>query len=279
MTMRIKILIISVLLIAGTINTFAQRLNKQGLKMISEIQYTEHNGNQYLLKFKYDVDNNLCRMTIIRNKKMYRDFIKTSDGLTAKDYDEYNYSPLRWEASFDCYGNISKMYVYDEFERGSIKRDEYNFFYERDENDNTFRLSSFDHTETSKRSGQKSWYGTTIGRTLRKLYQSDDAYLIRENNREFLKCRIDFNYINDTNMGLLSIINHPCEMFSYTAMDFISITEWLNCRNKYFIKPYNEESAIKIKYVYNYDDQRNLNCIEYWDCMGLETKIEIKYCY
>lgn len=267
---RMKPIIIIIFFALTAFSSFAQRLNEHGLKMVSEVEYAISYSRTYLFKFKYDDHNRLAQMSVYQDGKLYRDFIKTSDGLTVKDYDDYNFSPLRWEVAFDCYGNISKIFEYEEFEPGAIKREEYQFFYERDGIGNPFRLSRYSQTETSKRKGQKSWYGTTVGTLYTEIFYKDG--FIKAGYPEYFKRyagNIDYEHINDTNINLLRLCNF--DGFYFT------LTEWIPCRSKYFEKEHYMDSSENL-YQYDYDAQGNLVEIRYIPDI-LKKKITIKYLY
>lgn len=250
------------------LSSYAQRVNEHGLKMVSEVEYKHpYSSSVDIIKFKYNEQNRLTQMSVYRkwiytdeeikrlnrmssqdrkehleefpsSPKLYRDFIKDENGLTVKDYNSYNYSPLRWEIAFDCYENISSISVFEEFEPGAIKRDEFNFEYERDGIDNTFRMSRYSHTETSKRKGQKSWYGTTVGTLYRDVFYYDgfihtDCF---PSQYEGLKETIDYNHINDTNINLVDIISGIGSLYGRGLnWKYFTLTEWLPCRSKYFM--------------------------------------------
>lgn len=308
---NIKQILLFFIFVLTSLCSFAQKVNEHGLKMVSEIEYQEeYRSCVELIKFKYDEHNRLIRMSVYlkwiyteaeiermkswtpqerkehlkeypTEPKLYRDFIKTSDGLTVKDYGSYNYSPLRWETAFDCYGNISSISVFEEFEPGSIKRDEYQFFYERDDIDNTLRLSRHSHSETSKRKGQKSWYGTTVGTTYTEIFYKD-GFLTGgyPSNFERYSKQIDYAHINDTNINLLYF-------FSGIGLvpEYFALTEWLPCRSKYFMldRDIKEvcnryESFIVDMCRYGYDGNGNLTEIE---TISEHNKkyVRIKYLY
>lgn len=291
-------------LVLSFLCSFAQRVNEHGLKMVSEIEYLEKGRATYQFKFKYNDENKLTRMTVYQKwiysddelnrlhdmtphdrkehleeypiePKLYRDFIKTSEGLTVKDYDFYNYSPLRWEVAFDCYDNICKISEFEEFEPGAIKREEFNIEYERDGLDNTFRLSRYSDTETSKRKGQKSWYGTTVGTLYKEFYHKDGFLIIGDGSKLGKDYTIDYNHINDTNMNLLYFI-----VGTGLLPNYFSITEWLPCRSKYFIDEsvYWKDNDTQ-QYHYRYDTKGNLIEIERIFQNYLNKKISIKYLY
>lgn len=304
-------IIVVVGLLLSSLCSFAQRVNEHGLKMVSEIEYLDSRGWIYLLKFKYDESNKLSQMTVYHKcnykegrldelkkrytpseykehiaafpieYKLYRDFIKDDNGLTVKNYDTDD-SSLRWEVAFDTYGNISRINVYEEFEPNAIKKVEFNLFYERDGIGNTFRLSRYSHTETSKRKGQTSWYGTTCGTTYREIFYYDGFLLIDgvyPKYYEKYKERIDYEHINDTNMNLPYFMGNSGLYGGGMNMDFFTLPEWLNCRSKYFMK-YDSEIT---KYKYMYDDRDNLYKIEEWEHWNnkdyLKEEVKIKYLY
>lgn len=303
-----RVSIIVILLIIFTFSGVAQRLNEHGLKMVSEIEYQEENRSCVeLIKFRYDEHNRLIRMSVYRKwiyteaeiermkswtpqerkermeeyptePKLYRDFIKTSGGLTVKDYDDYNYSPLRWETAFDCYGNISSISVFEEFEPGAIRRDVYNLEYERDDIDKTFRLSRYSYTETSKRKGQKSWYGTTVGTTYRNFYHKD-GFIVADKSIEDTYS-IDYEHINDTNINLLYFFGGSSLYGGGMYMSYFTLTEWLPCRSKYFIDRIIPLGDL-IKYSFGYDIDNNLISVSKIEnySLGKTEKITIKYLY
>lgn len=268
---RMKPIVIIIFFALTAFSSFAQRLNEHGLKMVSEIEYSDKlGGGSCHLTFKYDDHDRLAQMSVYQDGKLYRDFIKTSDGLAVKDYDDYNYSPLRWEVAFDCYGNISKIFEYEEFEPGAIKRDEYQFFYERDGIGNPFRLSRYSHTETSKRKGQKAWYGTTVGTLYTEIFYKDG--FIKAGYPQYFKRyaeNINYEHINDTHINLLRLCNF--DGFYFT------LTEWLPCRSKYFEKDHFMDSSENL-YQYDYDAHGNLVEIRYIPDV-LRKKITIKYLF
>lgn len=308
---NIKQILLFFIFVLISLCSFAQRVNEYGLKMVSEIEYTtKHGASVELFKFNYDEQNRLIRMSVFRKWnhsyeqiermkswtaqdrkeyfetfpkefKLYRDFVKTSEGLTVKDYDTYNYSPLRWEVTFDCYGNISKIFEYEEFAPGSIKRDEYNFEYKRDGIDNTFRLSRHSHTETGKHKGEKSWFGTSVGTLFSEiLYHNGFLTGGYQSNFESYKEQIDYAHINDTNINLLYF-------FSGIGLvpEYFALTEWLPCRSKYFMldRDIKEvcnryESFIVDMCRYGYDGNGNLTEIE---TISEHNKkyVRIKYLY
>ena len=295
-------------LILFPLSIFAQRVNEHGLKMVSEIEYTSRDQWVTLFKFRYDEKNRLSQMTVYRkwiysdarikdlnemspqNRKehlqtfpakfkLHRDFIKMAEGLTVKDYDSYNYSPLRWEVAFDCYGNISRISVFEEFAPSAIKRDEFNFEYERDGINNTFRLSRYSGTETSKRKGQKSWYGTTVGTLYSDVFYYDGFIKLNSYPKYFetYKKEIDYDHINDTNINLLYFMGEGGLYGGGMNMAYFTLTEWLNCRSKYFMKVHSEI----MEYKYTYDDSGNISVIEEWEHWNnkdyLEGKVKINY--
>lgn len=273
--------ILLILFICLSFSSFAQRVNEQGLKMVSEIEFIKDVAVSYQFKFKYNDKNKLTRMTVFEDGKPYRDFIKDGNGLTVKNYDT-DYNPLRWEVAFDTYGNISRINVYEEFEPNAIKKVEFNLFYERDGIGNTFRLSRYSHTETSKRKGQTSWYGTTCGSTYREIFYYDGFLLIDgvyPKYYEKYKERIDYEHINDTNMNLPYFMGNSGLYGGGMDMDFFTLPEWLNCRSKYFMK-YDSEIT---EYKYKYDDRGNLYNIEKWEHWDnkdyLKEEVKIKYLY
>lgn len=299
--MSLRYVFVALFSIIVSVVSFAQRVNEHGLKMVSEIEYLKRGRVAYQFKFKYNDENKLTRMTVYQKwiysddelkrlhdmtphdrkehleeypiePKLYRDFIKTSEGLTVKDYGFYNYSPLRWEITFNCYGNICKISVFEEFAPSAIKRDEFNFEYERDGIDNTFRLSRYSYTETSKRKGQKSWYGTTVGTLYYEFYHKDGFLIIGDESELGRDYTIDYNHINDTNMNLLYFIAD-----TGLSPNYFTITEWLPCRSKYFIKPHSEITS----YNYKFDDRGNLYQIEKWEHWQnkdyLKERTTIKY--
>jgi hypothetical protein len=314
---NIKQILLFFIFVLTSLCSFAQRVNEHGLKMVSEIEYQPaHCSRVELIKFRYDDHNRLIRMSVYykwiyteadiegmkswtpqerkehlkefpTEPKLYRDFIRTSDGLTVKDYGTYNYSPLRWETAFDCYGNISNIAVFEEFEPGAIVKNDYNFFYERDGIGNIFRLSRYNHTETSKRRGQKSWYGTTVGTTYRELFFKD-GFLITAFPSDFEKYRelIDYAHENDTNINLLPFFCTNANIYGGGMnMDWFVLTEWLPCRSKYFMldtdimKVGNRyESFIVDMCRYGYDGNGNLTEIE---TISEHNKkyVRIKYLY
>lgn len=232
-----------------SIQTYAQRLNKHGLKMVSEVEYYYDGGNNCLLKFKYDTNDKLSRMTVYWNGEIYRDFIKTEKGLTLKNYEDDYY----YDFVFDCYDNISKIYTYYEFEVGSVVRREYDLHYEKDEKTNTFSLISYDRTETSKRKGQNSWYGTSCGTW--NIYVGDKK---------------DVNNENDTNINLEAFHHSGGDnLFRGGALWFLPVTEWMNYRPRF---KYNDIKC-------DYDNCNNLIQVEDWFLDKLQWKINIKYVY
>lgn len=315
-----KYILLTFLSLIISLPIFAQRLNEHGLKMVSEVEFKyPHSSLVDIIKFKYNEQNRLTQMSVYRkwiytdedNKrlnymspqerkehleefpsspKLYRDFIKDDNGLTVKDYDSYNYSPLRWEVAFDCYENISSISVFEEFEPGAIKRDEFNFEYERDGIENSFRISRYSHTETSKRNGQKSWYGTTVGTLYRDVFYYDgfihtDCF---PSQYEQLKETIDYNHINDTNINLVDIISGVGSLYGGGLnWEYFTLTEWLPCRSKYFVKLNNDKYD---RHEYIYDERGNLTEIRTftwgkWEKLngefgwGVEKSIKLKYVY
>lgn len=262
-----KLVVVLSLCLGIPLYSYAQRVNEHGLKMVSEVEYKHpYKSLVDIIKFKYNEHNRLTQMSVYRkwiytdedikrlngmssqdrkehleefpsSPKLYRDFIKDENGLTVKDYDSYNYNPLRWEVAFDCYENISSVSVFEEFEPGAIMRDEFNFEYEPNGDNKTFHLRRYNQTETSKRKGQKSWYGTTIGTLYRDVFYYDgfvNTYC-NPNDFERIKKQIDCNHINDTNINLLALIGGGSLYGGGTNMDYFTLTEWLPCRSKYFM--------------------------------------------
>lgn len=289
-----KYIILITIVTIMSVCSFAQRVNEHGLKMVSEIEYLDKGRSvNYLFKFKYDKKDRLSRMSVYKKQlwdneddpfcskeyKLYRDFIKDDDGLTVKDYGSFDYSPLRWEVAFDCYGNINSISVFEEFELGAIKRDDFNFEYERDGLDNTFRLSRYSQTETSKRKGQKSWYGTTVGTLYNDVFYYDGYILLNSYPKyiERYKKQIDYDHINDTNINLIYLMGGGGLYGGGMNMAYFTLTEWLNCRSKYFMKV---DSEIR-EYRYKYDDSGNISVIEEWEHWNnkdyLKSKVKIKY--
>lgn len=305
---NIKLILLFFILALTSRCSFAQRVNEYGLKMVSEIEYQEeYRSCIELIKFRYDEHNRLIRMSVYHKwiyteaeiermkswtlqerkehlkefptePKLYRDFIKTSDGLAVKDYGSYNYSPLRWETAFDCYGNINSISVFEEFEPGAIRRDVFNLEYERDDIDNTFRLSRYSHTETSKRQGQKSWYGTTVGTTYRNFYHKEGFTVADKSIEETYS--IDYEHINDTNINLLYFFGVSSLYGGGMYMSYFTLTEWLPCRSKYFINRIIPLGDL-IKYSFGYDRDNNLICVSKIEDyrLGKTEKITIKYLY
>ena len=281
-----RIILITIFILVA-FSSFAQRLNEHGLKMVSEIEYTDNYRNTvYQFKFKYDDHDRLMRMTIYRKWidtevslkymksltpqerkeymeefpsefKLYRDFIKTSDGLTVKDYDYFNYSPLRWEVTFDCYDHITKICEYEEFDIGAIVRHEYQYFYERD--GDTFKVSRSSFTESFKRKGQKSWRDSSVGTI------GSNSFPSKKNKDD----NIDYEHINDTNINLTRLSSFGCFYFP--------LTEWIPCGNKYFEKAFYHNPSENL-YHYNYDAQGNLIEIKHVPDI-VRQKITIKYLY
>lgn len=284
-------------LVLSSLCSFAQRVNEHGLKMVSKVEYKpRYRSCVNIIEFKYDEKDRLTQMSVYQKwiysddelkrlhnmtardrkehleeypiePKLYRDFIKTSEGLTVKDYGFYNYSPLRWEVAFDCYGNISKISVFEEFEPSAIKRDEFNFEYERDGINNTFRLSRYSQTETGKRKGQKSWYGTTVGTLYNDVFFYDGFVntVCNSGDVERIKEQIDYNHINDTNLNLMALIGGGSLYGGGMNMDYFTLTEWLPCRSKYFMLDREliqvsdrYKSVITERYKFEYDTKGNL---------------------
>lgn len=263
-------------------SSFAQRLNEHGLKMVSEIEFSDkRGGGSCYLMFKYDEKDRLTRMSVYRGGKLYRDFIKDNRGLYVKDYDDYNYSPLRWEISFDCYGNINRICVFEEFSPGSIRKDEFNFGYERDGIDDTYRLGRYSYTETGKHKGEKSWFGTSVGTLYGNFYHKEGFIVEGDGENLGRTYTIDYNHINDSNINLLYFFGRSSLYGGGMNMSYFTLTEWLPCRSKYFIDEsvnWKEDEDV-LQYLYKYDDNGNLMEVERIFLDYLDWELVIKYLY
>lgn len=262
-----------------SLTSFGQRMNEHGLKMVSEIEFFQPDYTHVFIKFKYDEKGKLIRMSVYGTSHLYRDFIKTADGLEVKDYGSYNFSSLKWETTFGSHGNISSIAVFDEFAPGAIMKNEFNFFYEKDGMGTPYRLSRYSNTETSKRKGQSSWHGTSVGTLYTEIYYKDgflmDGYL---SEFERYKKFIDYNHVNDTNINLPYFF-YQIGPTNFLSMQYFTITEWLPCRSKYFIdkKAYLGDY---INYKYEYDKDGNLISVEERLRDGyLKKKLTVKYLY
>lgn len=270
---RISVVIIFMLIV---ISSFAQRVNGYGLKMVSEIEYADDNdrGGVYLLKFGYDNNDRLNRMSIYRKSarldndsyKLYRDYKRTATGLTQKNYDEEEWV----EYSFDIHGNLSQILVFEEFEFGGMKKDEYNCFYVKDSSTGRYRLNGYDWDTSRKGKGEKSWESMTFCTTPVTIYYKDGFLTGNEGHLD----NIDYGHINDTNMDLHSFFEDANKIFNHGLLSFLSVTEWMNCRSKYM-----ERGGGNGKYEYQYDNKGNLILIKAF-VRGRQTwYVKIKYLY
>lgn len=303
-----RVIIILSLFVLLALNVNAQRVNKYGQKMVSQIEYFQEKRSR-LFTFIYDENDELIRMSVYhkflydekgiawlnrisrkeRNEqlesfpmeyKLYRDFKKDDRGLVVKDYHTYNYSPLRWEVEFDTYGNICRISNFEEYSPGSIKKDEFNFYYERNDIDNTFRLCMYNHTEMGKHKGEESWSGTSIGTSNINIFFYD-GFIMTETSSDLsriaqYKNMIDFEHKNDTNVNLLYFMSTYGKLYpGGVYMEYFTLPEWLHCISKYFVK--NKEN------YYDYDEQGNLTIFGQGktkspkDCY--DYRVEIKYVY
>lgn len=300
-----------IFLITLTLSTFAQRVDGQGLKMVSEIEYSQTSPTfREKFTFQYDENNQLVRMTVFHEKKrtdeevaricsrltpsekklfmeslntgyvLYRDFIKSKDGLSVKDYDYFNFSPLTWDIESELDGTISRITYYEEFDRGSFKKVEYNFTYERDPINNTLWLSKYNDTEMGKHRGKTSWRGTSVG-TLYSEFCYKDGFIAEGHADDIGRYyTIDYNHVNDTNINLLYFFGKSYLYGGGIYMEYFTIPDWLHCRSKYFA----DETIKWAKYKdnpyqanYKYDERGNLIEVEELINNRLDRMIKIKY--
>lgn len=268
-----KRIVLLLAVISICVSSFAQRLNKEGLKMVSEIEFIESEWN-FLFKFQYDNKDNLTRMTVyhkyIPSQKLskdmspeqykehvktlppeyvlYRDFIMDDKGLSIKNYDR---EPMtQYETVLDRDGNITSITYFDEWEIGSFRRVRHDFFYESD--GKRMWLSGYDMTEAGKRNGQNSWRDSSCGTLHYKMFYYNgflkESY--SDNQERFIK-DIDYLHINDTNINLYVFpVGWGGDIFGSTFMEFLAVADWLHCRSKYFLK---DDKA-----YFDYDNKGNL---------------------
>lgn len=270
-----KRIVLLLAVISICVSSFAQRLNKDGLKMVSEIESIIY-GSNFLFKFQYDEKDNLTRMTIYKYKKssssqklskemspaqykeheetlppeyvLYRDFIMDDKGLSIHTYD-IEPTP-QYETVLDREGNIASITYFDEWEIGSFRRVRCDFFYESD--GKRMWLSGYDRTEAGKRNGQNSWHNSSCGTLHHKMFYYNgflkESY--SDNQERFIK-DIDYSHINDTNINLYAFpVGWGGDIFGSAFMKFLAVADWLHCRSKYFLK---DDKA-----YFDYDDKGNL---------------------
>lgn len=284
-----KRIILLLAVISVCVSSFGQRLNKQGLKMVSEMEcYEVYRGQHYLLKFKYDENDKLTRMTVYfkqdytkerleqiektmspkeqeerfkewpKEYALYRDFIMDENGFNIKDY-SYSYN-FKYETVLDCYGNVRSI----TYTCGSM-RNEHKFFYESDGNGGSRNVGT-DITEAYKSANSDSWQEGSVGTLQYRSKDKNDPEYIKEYNRTYDTSRVD-----DINMSWSSAF-----YCSDVALRFFDVPDdWSGSHPKHLPKD-------KF-YKYHYDDKGNLICIErgFWDDPKpyIKKRITIKYVY
>ena len=264
-----------IVIICSTLCSFAQRLNEHGLKMVSEIEYLRdaRKGTIYNYKFSYDDNNRLSRMTIYKDGKLFRDFVKTDDGIAATDLGTDTQRPMTWEVEYDGYGNISCIVMCEEFDAGIITKNEIKYFYKWDDKEKAFCLNKSIWTQTTKEKGQTSWHGDSVGSIETTDIKIIDGFILTGKENYV----IDYNRPNDTNIDL------NCFFDCIGGSGTFTMTEWGISRRKYFI----DRSMLSLyqsgcfRDAFHYDDKDNLIGFERIcpDAKYCEWSVKIKYVY
>lgn len=247
--------------------SFAQRVNEHGLKMVSEIIYNDaKRGNTYRIEFGYSDKDRLSAMTVFvdwgtkGNYELYKKAQLTDNGLTYKDY--YLFKDGRYECSFDLNGYLTSVSYYHTYDDGSIERYDYRYYYHYDKGVKMYVLEKYEWVELYKKKHHVSWY-----------QQSN----VISNNVDDLRDRYDYTHANDININILPLFGYEI-MGGDMRFEFLSITEWLNVRRDYFVKPFTDTR----KYEYQYDENHNLievlsfRHLKNWK---LTDCVKIKYLY
>lgn len=262
-------------------SSFAQRINKCGQKVISEILIVhEYEGEELrnnTKKYVYTYSDNLklkglkyyysgfdAREGRIVKDKLREEFMLKDNTLIRKSHD-YNYSNMKWEYDFDLHGNIVKITEYSYGSDGSVAKYEYNYTYEYSKEHNWWQMVGSGWTEWYKPKNGKCFYKQELVPYWEYCYIDGIRYDKGVSQRAIEYRREDFNFDikNDTNIDLYRIVDR------YDTFIGIEATEWNRSRNEYLEKGF---SWSPYEYVYDND-----NLIEIrW---GKHTSIYIKYLY
>lgn len=262
-------------------SSFAQRINKCGQKVISEIlivhEYEEEELRNNTKKYVYTYSDDLklkglkcywsgfdVREGRIVKDKLQEEFILKDNTLTRKSH-VYEYSDTEWEYDFDLYGNIAKITEYSYGSDGSVAKYEYNYTYEYSKEHNWWQMVGSGWTEWYKPKNSKCFYKQELAPYWEYCYIDGIRYDKGVSQRGMEYRREDFNFDikNDTNIDLYRIVDR------YDIFIGVEATEWNRSRNEYLEKGF---SWSPYEYVYDND-----NLIEIrWE---KHTSIYIKYLY
>ena len=291
-----KVLFLILCIISVPVN--AQRLNSDGLKMVSKVT-VNHLMSDKIIEFSYDNENKLREVvyTYIEKRRkpynVYKEVItKNNNEITQKSY--FNGKPYHlyeYKYRLNSDGKIVYMGKFTYTQAQIIARREREFYYEDSKLIKINFISSgkvrtpffcyepgYDCTEFTY--DNKGYYYTCCNYSLSNEqikkyapYYTEDEYkeskntLIRRNGSTYWKSEFSDNAINDTNIGL----NRLYDLSKFTSEERgvgsiripLFFTEWIGLReNNLVIRDYlNKVNWYDVEY--KYDNRGNIVNIDY----------------
>lgn len=232
---------------------FAQKANKYGQKVISEILIEAYVDvldptTKYTHKYVYTYSDDLSLKGLKYyggNNKLEEEFILKNDVLVRKSY-VYVHSDTKWEYDFDLYGNIAKTTEYSYGSDGSVVKYEEYYTYEYSKEHKWWQLIEDRWTEWYKPKNSKCYYKQDFEPCYKYCYIDGIMYDKKSEHNEraikYVRDKYNMDIKNDTNIDLNRIVE------SYTKFVGIEATEWNRRRTEYLkIKYY----PIMYDYIYN----------------------------
>lgn len=281
----------------------AQRLNKDGLKMVSKVSVIGGSVDR-IIEFSYDRYDNLKGVTYTYTMKYYNEVYKdvlTKEGnaITQKSYmngKPYNRYEYKYRLNED--GKITYMGCYEYTDAvGFIGRHEREIYYSDDRLSKIYRLSSWkepkadcyyyeatyngaDFSYNENGYAYNSFYYTLTEEQRRRYAPNYTEYEFEEsrNSLKRYEQKTDWRQIynteeiNDTNIGLYSLYELKRIYMDYGGKGVISnplfITEWIGFRENNLIKSDYESNPKRFDIEYIHDEKGNIvqmNYTEYYN--------------
>lgn len=213
--MRLVCLFTMVLTFTGC--SFAQRVNRYGEKVVSEVVFWDRSGSHYQdTKYSFTYDDDL----ILKGIKVYERNFRIDDAIKPK-YEileefslvndelirtshESAWRNLSWTYEFDTYGNIARFVETTTYDDKSINQFVEEFDYEYNKAENRRRIFRMHNSEWYKPKGYKTFFKQDISLTSTYKYDKEEKYK---------KDGIDY-VINDTNIDLWKFFDYHLAILS-----------------------------------------------------------------
>ena len=274
-----KIVVILTILVSSVFSLYSQRVNKRGLKCVSEFEMSGRQASNQRYVFEYFDDLKLKSMYVYYGDKLYYTFTMNNGVLTRKSYDSTD-SDCEWVYDMDVYGNVARITMTCSGSDGSGFKTEHTYTYAQSERhpwrnvieDNEIEFARLSRAEPFSRNNnddiRKFEYrdGIIWDVTYREQFPNEYTDKIFNN----LKRRFNFNVKNDTNIDFWQLWSTRT-----SNITIVALTEWLCLRPDYLM----DFEGGYINYYYEYDNKGNLIRIVEKHGNYIMKEINIKYLY